>query len=377
MTADPATDARHRALLAEGQAALNRGDFARVRALCDEIFAIAPGSVNGFWLHVMSGRVAPGDPVFARIEVAAARDGLADGVASQLQFMLGKGRDDMGDHAGAFAAFVAANRLKGARFDPVATRRLAEAVAGALSRPWPALPAAPPRLVFVLGMPRSGTSLAAQMLGRHPDIENLGEQTALGAAVEAARGARPLPDFLRGLDAAGLDGLRAAYLAGVGAAGRRGTVLVDKMPENYWFAGLIPALFPDAPILHMRRPRLATCWSCFRNDFRAGHAYAYDFAHVLAQYDTHLRLTGAARPAAGARWHEIELETLARAPRATLAPVLDQLGLPWNDACLAPQAGGTMATLSKWQVRQGIDPALPDGWRAYLPFIEQTWGVSA
>ena len=292
------TDNRHRELLEAGQAALNAGDFGRVRALCEDIFAFAPGSLNGLWLYMMSGKIAPGDAVFARIEAASAQPGLPMAAASQLQFMLGKGYDDLGAHRRAFAAFTAANRLKGGAYDPAATRRMAEAlIARWRALPDLALPPAPPGMVFVLGMPRSGTSLAAQMLGRHPGIANLGEQTALGPALSVPDPLR----FFEGLDADRLAEARAAYLTGIGAGARTAPVLVDKMPENYWFAGLIPRLFPDALILHMRRPRLATCWSCFRNDFTQGHAYATDFPHLLAQYDTHLALTEAAREMAGER----------------------------------------------------------------------------
>lgn len=365
-------DARHRALLTEGQAALNTGDFARVRAIAAEIFTFAPGSLNGLWLHMMSGRIASGDAVFARIEQAAAQPGLADAAASQLHFMLGKGFDDMGRHADAFAAFVAANRLKHAHYDPAGTRRLAEALIAAwAAQPEIVLAPEGPRMVFVIGMPRSGTSLAAQMLGRHPDIANLGEQTALGAALS-------VPDplgFFHGLDRTRLEGARRAYLDGIAAGARGAPVLVDKMPENYWFSGLIPMLFPDALIVHLLRPRLATCWSCFRNDFREGHGYASNFGHLIVHYETHLALTAAARPHAGNRWHELALERLAALPRASLQPVLTQLGLAWDDACLAPEAGGETATLSKWQVRQGIDLAQPQGWQAYRPFIKATWGL--
>lgn len=372
------TDERHRDLLGAGQAALNGGDFARARMICAEIFAFAPGSLNGLWLYMMSGKITPGDGVFARIKAAAAQPGLPDSAASQLHFMLGKGYDDLGDHARAFAAFVKANRLKGGAYDPAATRRIAEA----LINRWRALPpdiAPPPearpgtpRMIFVLGMPRSGTSLAAQMLGRHRDIANLGEQTVLGPALSSPDPVR----FFDGLDAGRLATARSTYLAGIDAAGQGAPVLVDKMPENFWFGGLIPRLFPGATIVHMRRARLATCWSCFRNDFREGHGYANDFGHLLAQYDIHLALTEAARQIAGARWHEVALDDLTRAPRATLSPVLAQAGLGWDEACLTPEAGGASATLSKWQLRRGIDPALPLGWRAYLPFIEQTWGVT-
>ncbi len=363
---NPETDARHHALLVRGQEALNAGRFDEVRALCDEIFALAPGSVNGFWLYLMSGQIAPGDAVFARIR-AAARQDLPAPLASQLHFMLGKGFDDLNDTAAAFAAFREANRLKPAQYDPAATRQTAENICAALEAAPPLrLPPAPPRMVFVLGMPRSGTSLATQILGAHPQITNLGEQTALGAAI----GPNPAA-FLRAATPETLDTARRAYLARVSAAA---PVLVDKMPDNIWYAGLIPMLFPDAAILHMTRPRLASCWSCYRNDFREGHGYSYDFRHLLTHHATLSLLARATQKRYPENWHEIALERLAADPRATLAPVFTALSLDWDDACHAPEQGGAVATLSKWQVRQGIDPTLPQGWKRYLPYIERTWG---
>lgn len=383
MTVPSETDARHTALLARGQAALNAGRFDEVREICAEVFALAPGSVNGFWLYVTSGKIAPGDVVFARIENAVGGK-MPDALASQLWFMLGKGYDDMGRLKEAFGAFVTANRLKAASlktggYEPAKTRQLARAMVTEWGRlAVPPRPPAPPRMIFVLGMPRSGTSLMAQMLGAHPGVTNLGEQVALGSALTRPEGPgnRHLA-FLRGLDEARLRAARQAYLSGIGAADHPGQVLVDKMPENYWFCGVIGMLFPDAVLVHMRRDRLASCWSAFRNDFRDGHSYSTDFNHLLAQHDTQLSLTEAARRQAGDTWHEVWLDDLTADPAAVLTPVLQAAGLGWDPACLAPERGGEMATLSKWQVRQGIDPAMAKGWRAYLPFITAQWGVKA
>ncbi|MEC7765217.1 MAG: sulfotransferase [Pseudomonadota bacterium] len=360
--------------LVTAEAALNAGRFDDMHDALDRVFARDPGSLAGLWTYTYGTPFTPGDKVLARIESFAKQKALAAPLRAQLLFMLGKAYDDLGQHARAFNAVVAANRLKGARFDNAAMEALTtRTLAAVKAAPDLRLAPAGPRMVFVLGMPRSGTSLISQMLAGHPAITNLGERVALGPALSRkVEGQNPMLAFLDGLDEARLEQARAAYLQGVPEAG----VFVDKMPENYYFAWAIPMLFPDAQIIHMRRDKRATCWSCFKNDFRQGHSYSYDWAHLSAQYDRHLTFCAVGAARAGAAWHEVALDTLTTAPRDTLNPILTALGLDWTEACAAPEkTGGDMPTLSKWQVRQGIDPAMARGWRAYAPFIEARFGA--
>ncbi|HAV07359.1 MAG TPA: hypothetical protein DCX13_00605 [Rhodobacteraceae bacterium] len=374
-------DSLHRALLEHGQAALNAGDFMAARAVAAEVFAFAPGSIGALWLHVSAGPVNKDDPVFGRLESLAKTPGLAPEMAAQIAFMRGKALDDQRDYPAAFGAFCEANSLKPSEYDPIATRALADALIAADAQLPDAIRAPPfgPRLVFVLGMPRSGTSLMAQMLGAHRGAENLGECTALAPAL--ARSDLPGNPHLAAITAAtrqSLSAARATYLKAIGATGFPGQVLIDKMPENWWFAPLLPRIFPEAVIVHMRRPRLATAWSCFRNDFAQGHGYATRFPNILAQYETHLALCSAGQARArDGQWHEVGLDALAANPRSSLEPVLGALGLEWDEACLKPEVGGAMPTLSKWQVRQGIQPKIARGWQAYLPLISQKWGLTS
>lgn len=366
--------------LASGQSDLNSGRFLEARQRALSLLEKSPGLIGAFWIYVSSGKIESDDPVFQRLQDLGARNGLPPEQASQIQFMLGKCWDDCGETDKAFTAFCAANRLKSAPYDQNGTRALAEALMSAEEGLPDTLGNIPfgPRMVFVLGMPRSGTSLMAQMLGAHPGVTNLGECTALAPALALERrGQNPHLAFLAEATRQRLASARTNYLNAIGATDHPGQVLVDKMPENWWFAPMIPRLFPDALILHMRRPRLATAWSCFRNDFSVGHGYATDFTQILAQYDLHLRLANQGRRrAAPGQWHEISLDDLTARPREVLGPLLATLDLEWDDACLAPEAGGDMPTLSKWQIRQGISPGLAKGWMRYLPFIEKTWGVS-
>lgn len=352
--------------LALGQNDLNSGRFADARQRALALFEKSPGLIGALWIYVSSGKIDSNDPVFHQLQNLGARSGLRPEQASQIQFMLGKCWDDCGEIEKAFVAFCEANLLKSAPYDQSGTRALAEALMSAEERLPDTLRNMPfgPRTVFVLGMPRSGTSLMAQMLGAHPSVTNLGECIALAPALALERrGQNPHLAFLANATRQRLASARTNYLNAIGAGDLAGQVLVDKMPENWWFAPMIP--------------RLATAWSCFRNDFSVGHGYATDFANILAQYDLHLRLANQGRQrAAPGQWHEISLDDLTARPREALEPLLAALGLDWDEACLAPEAGGDMPTLSKWQIRQGISPGLAKGWMRYLPLIEKTWGVS-
>lgn len=366
-------------LLAQARKAVNEGRFEDARRLCETVFTRDPGNLGALQAYCSATRFAKGDPVFARLERFAQTTGLPDAVMSQLHFMRGKALDDMGRHEKAFEAFVLANRLKPVSFDAQAKSDFADTLIEAVQKaPSMALPPAPPRMIFILGMPRSGSTLLAQMLGAHPKITNLGEVEAMAPALTTLDGRRVrLTGFLAGLRASTLEDARRRYLKDIDpAALASGNVLVDKMPENYWLAWAIPMLFPDAVIVHMRREKLAVCWSCFRNDFGKGHEYSCDFGNLLRQFETQERLSSAWKARDPGHWTDVRLETLSEAPRQTLEPLLARLDLAWDDACLKPERVGTaVKTLSKWQVRRGIDPDIAGGWTAYRPMIRRTWGI--
>jgi hypothetical protein len=279
-----------------------KGNFDETRALCAQIFAQDTGNVAGLSSYMTATKIRPNDPVFARIEGFAKQTELPSDLLSQLHFMRGKGYGDMDKTDLAFEALIKANALKDVRFDPVALRRSAQRlIKAAKTAPTLRLPVATPRMVFIIRMPRSGTSLLAQALGAHSDVQNLGEQTALGAAMLDPVSERVSPlALLTSLTEERLIEVRDAYLSAIAPLRGAAPILIDKMPENYWLAFVIPMIFPDALIIHITRDRIATAWSCFRHDFKDGHAYSYDFAHCLAQYDLCKELTGAWKKRRGA-----------------------------------------------------------------------------
>jgi hypothetical protein len=359
-------------MLRDAKARADAGHFDAARALCQQVLDHDPGMIGALQTYMAVTRVGPDDPVLARLQGVARGQETAPHLMSQVLFMLGKGLDDIGDHSGAFAAFVEANRMKNRPFNSPGQERLAAALTAAVdAMPAVSLPSVRPRMIFVLGMPRSGTSLVAQMLGAHDAIENRGEVTALGEAARTEN--RDLAALARGLTAEQAERIRAAYLARV-APRETTSVLVDKMPENYWLAWLVPAVMPDAVIVHMRRDPRATCWSCFRNDFGQGHDYSTDFPTLAAHYARYAGMVAAFRARNPRQWVDILLDDLVADPAGQLAPVMAALGLDWQGAMAAPgREGGTLSTLSRWQARQAPDARMANGWRVYLPLMERQW----
>lgn len=359
------------AILARAQNHAAAGEFDAARALCNKVFEVDPGVIGALQTYMSITRVGPDDAVLARLRTFAAQSALPAGLRSQLWFMLGKGLDDIGDIAGAFAAFKTANALKHQGFDGAGQQRLVnDLIAATRKGTRIALSQTAPRMVFVIGVPRSGTSLLAQILGAHPGMASLGEVTALGDAVVAQSGG-PL-QLARAPSHRALMAVRRAYLEAIAPQGNA-PVLIDKMPENYWLAWLIPMLFPDAVIVNIRRDPLATCWSCFRNDFGQGHGYSTDFPTLWAHYGRYAQMMQAWQ---GPERIDLHLDDVVANPAGALAPVLARLSLPWDDKMAKPQdTGSAVRTLSKWQARQGIDAQIASGWRAYLPLIKDEWGL--
>ncbi len=367
-------DAEIKSALEQAQQHAAAGAFEDARAICLRIFAHNPGVIGALQTYMSVTRVTPRDPVLKRLRAFARGAQMPAAIASQVQFMLGKGLDDIGDHSGAFAAFVRANALKPVQFDAAAQARLAKATLQAVAQA-PRLQLGPvaPRMVFIVGMPRSGSSVLAQLLGMHPDICSVGEMTALGRALQTLDPS--LPRFIQTMTPDRLVALRTAYLAEIVAAGRGAPVIVDKMPENYWLGWLIPMLFPDAVVLESQRPALATCWSCFRNDFGQGHGYSTDFSTLWTHYHRYKTMAEAWRARAGAQWQVIALDDLAAAPRATIQPCLTSLGLTWAEAMARPEdANSDLRTLSKWQARQALAPEIASAWTHYQSLVLNRWG---
>src|SRR5208282_2190995 len=242
---------------------------------------------------------APGDPHLAAMETLAAKiEGLSKTNRLWLDFALGKAYADLRDYPRSFKHLLAANASKRAavsyseksvfalfdRIQAVFTRDLIEAKSGG--------GAPSPMPIFILGMPRSGTTLVEQIIASHPLVYGAGELQAFSDVVLTVRGPNdniiPYPQFVPALDASTIRQIGARYLAAVRAlvpdrsspaSGREkgeGQRVTDKMPSNFYFVGLIHLALPNAKIIHTVRDPVDTCVSCFSRLFASGQVHTYD-----------------------------------------------------------------------------------------------------
>lgn len=276
--------ARADALVNRANLQMELGRTAEALAGLDAVLAERPDFAPAWISRVELKRFAACDPDIARMEKLVDLRGaqsFEDRVG--LHFALGKAYLDAGAPDPAFAHLAAGNRLKRATFTfdvdaaGARMRAIADAFTPALFERGARAGSPSDMPIFVLGMPRSGTTLIEQILASHPAIHGAGELPVLETLVGALDG---YPARVAAIDPGQLAALGEAYVARVRplASGRRH--VVDKMPANFLHAGLIRLMLPQARIVHCRRDPMDTCLSCYTKLFAAEQKFAYDLTEL-------------------------------------------------------------------------------------------------
>jgi len=308
------------------------------------------------------------------VERVLARDGLAPGPKRTLHDEAGRLHDALGAYEEAFVHFQAGNALERLPFDPDAHAGLVDRLIRVFApERFDRLPRARHgfRLpVFVVGMPRSGTSLVEQIIASHSAAHGAGELPDIGALAERLgvllRVGLPYPECVPEADPATLDRLAEQYHARLRSLAPEAERVTDKMPHNFLHLGLIALLFPKARVIHCVRDPLDTCLSCYFHDFDGAHPYASDLAHLGRYYADYRRLMDHWRAVLPLPLLEVRYEDLVAGPEPVMREMIDFCGLEWEDACLRFfETGRAVRTASHDQVRRPIYGDAVGRWRHY------------
>ena len=370
-----AIDPNHVAALSrKGQVLLMLGRMDEARTALERAAAIDPSNSNSYLTLGILRRFAVGDPELAAMEkLLADIDSRSEDDQIKLHFALGKAYGDIGLHAQAFHHLQHGNALKRRQidYDEAAAigslDRIATVLTPDLMRAKSGLGNLSSQPVFVVGMPRSGTTLIEQILASHPQIYGAGERKDFRKAMDKVTDGAAYPNFVPTLGLADLGALGAAYLAGIGDDVKDLPRFTDKLPANFIYLGLIRLALPNARIIHVFRNPIDTCLSCFSILFHEKLNYTYDLGELARYYRAYERLMAHWRLALpeGAML-EVRYEDVVADIEAQSRRIVDYCGLPWNDACLAfHKADRLVATASMAQVRQPIYRSSVGRWRTY------------
>ena len=294
-------------------------------------------------------------------------------------FALGKAREDVGRYDEAFAAYAAGNHLQHALLscDEVRADAMLERVTKVFDRAFfeahQAVKGSDKAPVFIVGMPRSGTTLLEQILSSHPAVHGAGELVDLNEVIISAAGATGMrfPDFVQGLAAGDFGRLGEAYTQRVWQLAPQAERITDKMPANFFYLGMIRLMLPNAKIIHAMRDPMDSCFSCYSRLFNDTMEFAYDLGTLGRYYVRYMKLMR--------HWHavlpagtilDLSYEELVADTEAQARRVLEFVGLPWDDNCLEFHRNQRhVKTASVAQVRKPIYQTSVARWQRFTTHL--------
>jgi tetratricopeptide (TPR) repeat protein len=352
----------------------DRGHFRQALELSERALAIDTSFPPVFCSIAAHRRMTSADAVWLQGAQALLATALPLDHEIALRFALGKYYDDVREYDAAFSEYRRANersKRTGLIYERTKlTRQVDETIRtfdAAFSAQSHAGASASELPVFIVGMPRSGTSLMEQILASHPEVFGAGEVRFWDSALETFRTEGSSVDGRKSV----FEGLARDYLQRVGAAAGAARRIVDKMPANFLHAGLIHTVFPHAKILHMRRNPIDTCLSMYFQNFVATSPFANDLDDLAHYYGEYVRITNHWRDVLPTTaWLEVPYEALIEDQEWWTRRMLDFVGLPWDPRCLEfERTERVVLTFSRWQVRQKISAGSVGRWRNYEKYV--------
>jgi tetratricopeptide (TPR) repeat protein len=369
------------------------GKFDEAIAHYGRATAIRPEYAEAHFNRAETKTFHHGDADLAALEALADKDNLSTSEALYVHFALAKALEDSGDYVRAFEHLRKGNALKRRQINYDENYHLKgfQRISAVFDSPLfdrlrgEGDPSSVP--IFVLGMPRSGSTLIEQILASHPQVHGAGELRDLDTAARGVlRGIGlpvQFPEFVPSLDGATLRQIAQAYLARLPSLGDGKIRIVDKSPANYLQIGLIRLILPNARIIHTVRDPIDTCVSCYSKLFTWGQFYSYDLAELGRYYRsyrelmTHWRSVLPSDAMLDVVYEHVVDDLEGQARRLT-----DYCGLPWDDRCLSfHTTSRPVKTASTVQVRQRLFRSSLQRWRKFedglAPLLEELGAIAS
>ena len=349
------------------------------------VLGLAPATGQAYWSLV---DLTPGTP--APEDIAAMRAHL---VGSELtadnrfhfEYALAAALEKSGDYAESFAHYVAGAKLRRSRmtYNPAETtervRRAKTVFTAAFLAARAGQGCADPAPIFILGMPRAGSTLVEQILASHSAVEGTRELPELGHLVEelgprhSSAGSQSYPECLLALGADRLAELGRRYIERTRIYRVTGRpYFIDKMPANWIDTGLIALMLPNARIIDARRDPMATCFAAFKKYFSQGQRFTYDLDELARYYNDYVDLMTHFDTVAPGRVYRVTYESLVADTEAEIRRLLGFCGLDFEPACLRFwETKRAVRTASAEQVRRPIFREGLDQWRNFEPWLGQ------
>jgi len=331
--------------------------------------ALKPALGEAWWslANLKTVKFEPAD--IAAMEAALRSQGLSDEDRFQLEFALGKAMHDRGEPDRAFAHYARANRLR-LQSQPYEAERLHKTVDRCIEKFTPEAFAEraggceAPDPIFIVGMPRAGSTLVEQILSSHSKVEGTSELADIPAL---ARKAGVYPGGALKLTAEERVEYGEEYLKRTSVQRRTDRpYFIDKLPNNWLFVPFIHLILPKAKIIDARRHPLACCLSNFRQHFARGQPFTYDLGDLGGYYSDYVRLMAHVDAVLPGKVHRVIYERMVDDTEGEVRRLLEYCGLQFEPACLEfHKTERAVRTASSEQVRQPIYRDSTDEWRAY------------
>jgi tetratricopeptide (TPR) repeat protein len=345
--------------------------------------SLRPGYGEAYWSLANLKTFRFSDEDRARMLRQLERSDLSVEDRFHFHFALGKAFEDTGEYEQSFQHYAEGNRLRRSVIDydaaeeasrvqrtvEVFTREFIESRAGCGAT------ATDP--IFIVGLPRAGSTLIEQILSSHSAVEGTMELPDIGAISRelGRRGARAdrsaYPEILRDLDPAELRELGERYLETTRVQRKTGAPhFIDKNPRNWLHAGLIRLILPNAKIIDARRHPMSCCFAVFKQHFAFGNRFSYDLSELGAYYRNYVGLMSHFDAVMPGHVHRVQYESLVQDTEAEVRRLLDYCELPFEDACLRfYENRRAVRTASAEQVRQPIYRDALEQWTRYQPWL--------